>query len=790
MRVALIGADLEENLALRYLATPLVRAGHAVDILAFDTVDDRAQVIRRIAATSPDLVGMSVAFQHRLTDFRVLSRDLRAAGVGAPIVWGGHIPTARPGQILERVPEVDIVVRHDGEETLVEVAAALAGVSDGPRQTVALPAAAIARLASVNGLAFRLADGSVGCTPSRDATRDLDSLDPPLRSGGITRHLGLGFAPIVASRGCWQSCTYCSIQTYHRGRKGPRVRLREPEGVAAEIAELHRTRDARIFCFHDENFFLPKPARTLDRLRRLRAALDDRGVGRIAMVAKCRPDELSRELLTEARRMGVLRLYVGVENGSQAGLDHLGRRTTVAACSRALELLRAAGVYACFNVLLFEPDTTLEDIEENINFLRGSLDFPWNFCRTEVYPGSMLEQRLRDQGRLRGGLEGMSYVIEDPRVEQLFRITAVAFGGRNFGDQSTANALSGLGYLAALLEWFHPGPRARAFRLDTASITRALGADTLDKLTRAWRFASRGERSDEDVVAFTERLAEEVIRADAWFWPRIEDLRREMEAWGGPRASLVLAPPRRTSLMRAAAVVAAAGLAGQGCTTAVTTGDAAGHDGGTDTQVVDPAPPDSAAWDMQVVDPLPPDVVDGDAPMVWDPLPPDVMGDVFDVSDGDAPMVWDPLPPDVMDASEAGDGDAPMVWDPLPPDVMDSWGGDATDADVPSVVDPPPPDVTQADLPSDPPAMTGPLNRTFRVRLDARVWDGAVELSARVTGAADADVTWTTAGGTLEPLGPRRARFIPDGSASPFVLVRARSGASLLDVARYLPARA
>lgn len=784
MRVALVGADLEENLAVRYLATPLVRAGHSVEIVGFDTPEERRQVVGRLRMTRPELIGMSVAFQHRLGDFRALARDLRAASVNGLLVWGGHIPTARPGQILDGVPEVDVVVRHDGEQTLVDVAAALVGAPlpvGGSHRVLASPV--LERLSRVSGVAFRLPGGRPGATPPREVPRDLDTLDLPLRSGPGARHLGLGFAPILGSRGCWQSCTYCSIHTYHRGRTGPRVRLRSPEAIAAEMASLYRSREARIFCFHDENFFLPKPAHTLERLRSLRLALDGHGVGKVSLVAKCRPDELSRELLHEARRMGVVRLYVGVENGSQAGLDHLGRRTTVAACARALDLLRDAGVFACFNVLLFEPDTTLTDIDENLSFLRGSLDFPWNFCRTEVYPGSVLEQRLRDAGRLRGGLDGMTYTIEDPRVERLFRITAVAFGPRNFGEQSTANALSGIGYLAALLAWFHPGPQARAFGLEVLSLTRALGADTLEKLTRARRFVSASGRSDEEVVAFTEALAEEVARADAWFWPRMEELRRQMEAWARPRSVALLAPVRGLHMARTAAMMAAA-VAVQGCTSPVTNDQDAGHQG-VDTQVVDPAPPD-ATFDVQVVDPLPPDAATWD---VLDPLPPDV-GDALDAAlvDEGSRMEWDSLPPD----AGADTADVPLVWDPLPPDVLDAWSDaplpdDVPDAaDAPTVVDPPPPDVTFGDLPRA--ERSGPLDRSFRVRMEARRLGDSLDLCARVTGEGEATVTWVASGGVLEMTGPVHARFTPDGSTSPFILVRARAGTSHLDVARHIPA--
>ena len=47
------------------------------------------------------------------------------------------------------------------------------------------------------------------------------------------------------------------------------------DDLASEMALLwHRAGGAAIFCFHDDNFLLPRPEATLARFRALRAALD------------------------------------------------------------------------------------------------------------------------------------------------------------------------------------------------------------------------------------------------------------------------------------------------------------------------------------------------------------------------------------------------------------------------------------------------------------------------------------------------------------------------------------
>jgi radical SAM superfamily enzyme YgiQ (UPF0313 family) len=818
MTVTLIGAGQEENLALGYLASSLQRAGHQAEVLAFDGPGDARLVVESVSRARPGLVGMSVAFQHRIADFRDLSEALREAGVFAPIVWGGHVPTARPGQILQRYPDVDVVVRHDAEDTIVELAAAF---EDAPLPPPVHPHEArrietplLGTLAALPGLAFRLPEGRTAATGTRAVTADLDSLAPPWRPPASTRVAGLGFAPVLGSRGCWQRCTYCSIQTYHRGRGGPRVRFRSMNAVAAEMADLYHGRQDRIFCFHDENFLLPRPSRTLARLDELEAALRREGVGRIGIVAKCRPDELAPEVLDAAKRMGFLRVYVGIENGSQHGLDHLGRDTTVAECETALDQLRAADLYACFNILLFEPDTILDDVADNLRFLKRYVDFPFNFCRAEVYPGSFLERDLKARGRLRGGLEGMTYTIADPAAELLFRITAVAFGGRNFGARSTANSASGVGYLSAVLDRFYPGREVRDFRRRTEAVVRNLGEDTLTHLGSALAFVSGNLPSATETRAFTADLALKVAVADARFWPALEALRTEMDRYGAARAGAIQAlASRRPGFASAAVLVAAAGLAMNACEKS-TSSDVPDtkdvfhvHDDPAVSDLGgDPIPKDvqeikdtliicedGPPWDM-VVDPLPPDVPDV---TVVDPPPPDITEPDITVVDPPPPditepdiMVVDPPPPDITEPDLTVVDPPPpdvIVVDPLPPDVSSDEGSDTQDA-LPDLLpmDPaPPPQDAGA---SRPHASALPLDRAFRVTLESRAEGDFMVFEARTPGYAAPRLRWHAMGGDLSASG-REARFRPDGSAEPLVLVTAEAADSLLDAARWVPGR-
>src|SRR5688572_27775446 len=78
--VALVGAEYEENLSLRYLSSTLAGAGFATEIVAFNDDDARPEVVRQVLACDPLVVGVSVPFQVRARELLAVTGDLRRAG--------------------------------------------------------------------------------------------------------------------------------------------------------------------------------------------------------------------------------------------------------------------------------------------------------------------------------------------------------------------------------------------------------------------------------------------------------------------------------------------------------------------------------------------------------------------------------------------------------------------------------------------------------------------------------------------------------------------------------------
>ena len=119
-RVLLVGFQDQDNLGLRYLASSLRAEGHEPRIESFGP--DEAPIVGVARSWQPDVVGFSLIFQFMAPEFGRVIAALRAAGVDAHITIGAHYASFAPETLLELIPELDSVVRFEGEHTIVELA--------------------------------------------------------------------------------------------------------------------------------------------------------------------------------------------------------------------------------------------------------------------------------------------------------------------------------------------------------------------------------------------------------------------------------------------------------------------------------------------------------------------------------------------------------------------------------------------------------------------------------------------------------------------------------------------
>lgn len=404
--VVLIGFQEQANLGLGYLASTLRHYGYPVHV--FDFEQEAETISQAIRDIDPVVVGFSLIFQFYLPRFHDLASQLRRDGVTCHFTIGGHFPSLSHHETLRLLPEIDSVVRFEGEMTLLELADVLCEGGDWR---------------AVSGLAYR-GDGVSVLTAARPLVPDLDSLPYPDRAPGRrTAVLGRPVLTLLASRGCVRTCSFCSIHTFYRSAPGKVVRTRRPANVVKEMRHLYDNEGARVFLFQDDDFPLFGPV-WQQWAREFIKELHTSGLSqRVIWKINCRADVVEPELFAAMRDAGLYLVYMGLESGTEDGLDVLHKQVSVDQNVRAVKCLKELGLLFDYGFMLFDPSSTFDSVRANIAFLRGIVGDGSGgavFCRMIPYDGTPIKDQLEREGRLRGDVCSPGYDFLDPRLDRCY----------------------------------------------------------------------------------------------------------------------------------------------------------------------------------------------------------------------------------------------------------------------------------------------------------------------------------------------------------------------------------
>jgi radical SAM superfamily enzyme YgiQ (UPF0313 family) len=372
------------SLGLGYLASYLQQAGVSCEILDAHALRWNLGDLRRhLKDSRPDIVGVTMTTENRFEGFGAV-RAARAALPKAMVIAGGPHVSAAAEDTLSHIPELDIVVRGEGEETLLDLAQ---GVESPGR---------------IPGISHR-EDGKIVHNPDRPYIKDLDRLPFPARNlmpmekyGYLADVPGEGKLPaqnIMASRGCPFNCSFCASPKMW----GRRYRARSTENVMEEIDELVNRWGARALWVFDDTF-------TIDRKRTL--AICDEIAGKFPFLrwfCEIRVDTVDLELLAAMKRAGCFCVAFGVESGSQRVIDEsVGKQIRLEQVRQTMDWCRRLDLMYNPFIILSHPGETEEDARKTMELVRECKadGASVSMAIMHIYPGTRIESIAYEKGIL------------------------------------------------------------------------------------------------------------------------------------------------------------------------------------------------------------------------------------------------------------------------------------------------------------------------------------------------------------------------------------------------------
>lgn len=409
MKIAFVQPNIEDGniippLGILYLAAISELNGHEVKIF-----DERlnGDCIMEVVGFKPDIVGITTVTGSVLRG-KFIASEIKKK-ISTVVVFGGPHPTAMPEEVIAW-DEVDFVLIEEAEKTFPELCNFVKNNS---------------KEISVGNCFYKDSNGNIKFTfqQSSLSSTELDSLPTPafhlldlskifknIRHGLFAK--GYRVLPVMASRGCPNSCTFCCrIMGY-------KIRYRNSIKVVDEMEYLTRRYGLDEIYFEDDNFTNSKnrAIEILDEIIRRKLGIY------IKFANGLRVDRLDEMLLEKMKQAGCYSLSFGIESGSRETLAMMKKRLDLDKAREAILLAKSKGFLVGANCIVGYPGETIHNIRESIQFfLNLPLDsaaivnlipFPKTEVRKICEEKGYLTQAAKDYNQYIFGLTNPNIMIE------------------------------------------------------------------------------------------------------------------------------------------------------------------------------------------------------------------------------------------------------------------------------------------------------------------------------------------------------------------------------------------
>lgn len=199
-------------------------------------------------------------------------------------------------------------------------------------------------------------------------------------------------APIIITRGCPYSCTYCAGHLI----SGRKIRKRSAGNVLEEIKLLHSKYGIREIHIEDDNFtFYP------ELVKEFCEKLIESGLN-ISWTCPngVRLDTLNKDLLDIMKSAGLYSVSLGVESGSEKILRDMKKSLTKEKIIEKLCLIKESGLKSIGFFIIGYPAETKNDILETISFAKKLPLTRATFSIFKPFPGTEATENIAKKGEV------------------------------------------------------------------------------------------------------------------------------------------------------------------------------------------------------------------------------------------------------------------------------------------------------------------------------------------------------------------------------------------------------
>lgn len=393
----------EENLGLAYLTAVLRKNGYNVEIIDgwLGGLSDEEVLKKILASKQLSIVGVSCYMSNNDKSIE-LAKKIRKARPEIKLMCGGFGPSFNPQKFVKD-GVFDIAMIGEGEESIVEVSDYFTRNSDR-------------NIEDIKGIAFEK-DGEIIKTEKRDLISDLDTIPFPARDTMKMAKDRKSTVNILTARGCMGNCLFCSVNAFNKLSNGSKWRGRSIDSIVDELEQLQNM-GVKYIKVIDDSFL--EQERDGQWAKEFSEKLKTRGI-EVSLRGSLKADQVEDEKIKYLKEAGFHSFACGIENGSDTALKRMNKSANLAANKKALDILKKYGIYVQAGYILFDDNTTFEELKENYDFLR---EYDWIITKgifSEMFAadGTLYTEKLKKEDKIvkNDVYDNNKYEIVDPKVK-------------------------------------------------------------------------------------------------------------------------------------------------------------------------------------------------------------------------------------------------------------------------------------------------------------------------------------------------------------------------------------
>ena len=354
-----------------------------------------------------DVIGISLNIK-QIEVFDNVYQKIKAMHHKPLLFVGNVVATYGYEHLLKKYRDI-ICMIGEGEEIYVQIINSIFNNSFVPDK--------------INNLAFW--NGEKVVTTERKVA-DLSCYVNPIRAFNTYIVENKGIARIEGSRGCaWRRCDFCCINYKYDSAAWRGI---DTEKIIEQIEELASAGIKSIY-FTDEDFVgndilhLKGLVEGIERQKKYNQVFQE-----VNFFISIKPtDVLNKEIFQLLQRFsdnGLREIFIGIESGCKNQLKRYNKCTTKKINEQVLEKVRELDIDIDLGFILFDPEITIEELEENISFIEKFEIYNWgpNFIkRLRIQSFTEYEQKLCAL-ELEFDLNNLEYIYQfkDSKIQKIY----------------------------------------------------------------------------------------------------------------------------------------------------------------------------------------------------------------------------------------------------------------------------------------------------------------------------------------------------------------------------------